>query len=348
LRAAAKADSPLEALALAAGQVPTPLFDGYAAFMAARTLMAGCNLGVFASLREDGPATAAELAGRLGYDPLGTDALLTALHTMEYLEADGDRRYSNAAVVDRWLKPLEPFVGVFTYDMWEVWSGVEDAVRTGTPAGLHDRPDDDPHWERYMRGLYALSELIGPTLARAVGVPRGATSLLDVAGGHGGLAKALCDRTPGLQATVLELEGAARTGRALAAEHGFADRVRWEVGDMFTSDLGGPHDVVLAGQILHHLAPEDCVRLLSRCREATGPGGIVAVYEQERPPDGKRGHQIGVLTGLMFFAYSRARTYTADEVCGFMRDAGLGTPKVKRPLRMAGTFVATATAAGRD
>ena len=322
--------------------MPTPLFDGYAAFMAARTLMAGCELGIFSSLRDHGPATADELAARLSYDPRGTDALLCALHTMEYLDADG-ARYRNAAVVDRWLRPLEPFVGVFAYDMWEVWSGVEDAVRTGKPAGLHDRPGDDPHWERYMRGLYALSELVGRDLARAVGVPRGATSMLDVAGGHGGFSKALCDRTPGLRSTVLELEGAARIGRTLAEEHGFADRVRWEVGDMFTSDLGGPHDVVLVGQILHHLAPEDCVRLLGRCRAATRPGGVVAVYEQERPKPGRRGHQIGVLTGLMFFAYSRARTYTADEVRGFMRDAGLDGVKVKRPLRMAGTFVAVAT-----
>ena len=345
LRAAAKADNPLEALALAAGQVPTPLFDGYAAFMAARTLMAGCNLGVFSSLRSGGPATADELAARLGYDPLGTDALLVALHTMEYLDAGSDGRYRNASVVDRWLKPLEPFVGVFTYDMWDVWGGVEDAVRTGTPAGLHERPDDDPHWERYMRGLFALSELVGADLARAVGVPRGATSLLDVAGGHGGFAKALCDRVAGLQGTVLELEGAARIGREIAREHGFADRVKWQVGDMFEADLGGPHDVVLAGQILHHLSPEDCIRLLVRCRQATRPGGVVAVYEQERPPDGKRGHQIGVLTGLMFFAYSRARTYTADEIRGFMREAGVEGVKVKRPLRMAGTFVAVGTPA---
>jgi 2-polyprenyl-3-methyl-5-hydroxy-6-metoxy-1,4-benzoquinol methylase len=109
---------------------------------------------------------------------------------------------------------------------------------------------------------------------------------------------------------------------------------------MFDADLGGPYDVALAGQIVHHLSPEDAVRLLARARDAVRPGGLVAVYEQERPPAGERGHAIGVLTGLMFFAYSRARTYTADEVRGFLREAGLESVRVKRPIRLPGTFVA--------
>ena len=112
---------------------------------------------------------------------------------------------------------------------------------------------------------------------------------------------------------------------------------------MFEADLDGPHDIALAGQIVHHLSPEDAVRLLERACGAVHPGGIVAVYEQERPPTGKRGHPIGVLTGLMFYAYSRARTYTADEVCGFLRAAGLSDVRVRRPIRLAGTFVAVGT-----
>jgi 2-polyprenyl-3-methyl-5-hydroxy-6-metoxy-1,4-benzoquinol methylase len=324
---------------MAARQVPTPLFDVYAAFMTARTIMAGSSLGVFDALA-DRPATAPELAERLSLDPLGTDALLVALHTIGYLDSDRDGRYRPADVVGRWLEPLRAFVVDFSYDMWEAWGQVEHAVRTGEPVGgLHDRPGDDPHWERYMRGLFALSRMAGSDLARAVGAkdPR---TLLDIAGGHGGFSIAMCERHPGLSATVLELEGAARVGRAIVAEEGFADRVTYQVGDMFDADLGGPYDVALAGQIVHHLSPEDAVRLLARARDAVRPGGLVAVYEQERPPAGERGHAIGVLTGLMFFAYSRARTYTADEVRGFLREAGLESVRVKRPIRLPGTFVA--------
>ena len=339
MRTGARPENPFEVAALAAGQVPTPLFDVYVAFATARTIMAGASLGVFDALRER-PDTAEGLAGRLSLDPQGTDALCVALHTLGYLDADG-ATYSNAKVVDRWLEPLRPYVVDFDYDMWDAWGRLEETLRTGEPVGgLHDREPDDPHWERYMRGLSVLARMAGGDIARAIGAkePR---ALLDLAGGHGGFSIAMCERHPGLRATVLELEGAARIGRTLVEEAGFSDRVEYVVGDMFAADLGGPYDVVLAGQIVHHLSPADAVRLLERAREAVAPGGIVAVYEQERPPAGKRGHAIGVLTGLMFFAYSKARTYTCDEVAGFLRDAGLADVAVKRPIRLPGTFVAT-------
>ena len=340
MRAGARPENPLEALGLAARQVPTPLFDVYVGFMTARTIMAGCSLGVFDALREE-PASAEELAARLSLDPLGADALAVALHTLGYLELGADGRYANAAVVDRWLAPLEPFVGTFTYDMWDAWGQVERAVRTGEPVGLHEHDPDDPHWERYMRGLLALARMAGPDIARAVRA-RDPRSMLDLAGGHGGFSMALCDRHAGLRSRVVELEGAARVGRRLVAEAGYADRISYAVGDMFAADLGGPHDLAFAGQIVHHLAPEDCVRLLQRARDAVRPGGLAAVYEQERPPPGRRGQAIGVLTGLMFFAYSRARTYTADEVAGFLREAGWEDVRIRRPPRLAGTFVAVA------
>jgi len=47
MRIATRADNPFERLAMAAGQVPTPLFDTYVAFFTARAVMAGTSLGIF-------------------------------------------------------------------------------------------------------------------------------------------------------------------------------------------------------------------------------------------------------------------------------------------------------------
>ena len=52
MRIATRADNPFERLAMAAGQVPTPLFDTYVAFFTARAVMAGASLGIFAALAE--------------------------------------------------------------------------------------------------------------------------------------------------------------------------------------------------------------------------------------------------------------------------------------------------------
>jgi hypothetical protein len=101
-----------------------------------------------------------------------------------------------------------------------------------------------------------------------------------------------------------------------------ADRIEFVVGDMFTSDLGEGYDIATAFQILHHFDQDVNVELLTRAREALRDGGTVAVLEQERPPKGERGSTIGALTGLLFYATSRARTYTAKELTTFVAVPG--------------------------
>ena len=195
--------------------------------------------------------------------------------------------------------------------MWDEFSRVEDAIRTGESSGLHARDPDDPYWERYMRGLFDLTRLAGDDVARMIPA-RNPKRMLDLAGGHGGYAIAMCRRHDDLTATIVELEGAARIGREIVREQGMADRIDFLVGDMFTSDLGEGYDVATAFQILHHFDEDVNVELLTRAREALRDGGTVAVLEQERPQPGERGSTIGALTGLLFYATSRARTYTAE------------------------------------
>lgn len=349
MRVALRAEGPLERLAQLAGQVPEPLFETYVAMMAARTIMAGSSLGLVAALHEQ-PDDAAGLARRLGHDEAGLDVLLTALHSLGYLDSRG-AAYAPSPKAERWLLPDAPtsidgFTTVFGYDMWDTFAQLEQAVHSGEPIGLHDREPDDPYWERYMRGLFELSRLTGDTLARLIPA-RSPRSLLDLAGGHGGYSMALCRRHEGLRATVLELEGAARIGRRIVAEEGMQERVAYETGDLFEADLGEGHDIVMANSILHHLDGEASVRLLARAREALAPGGTMAVLELERPDEGDRGTQVGTLTGVLFYVTSRARTYRAKELRSFFEAAGYEDVRSRRHPRLPGNVVTLGRAPAR-
>ena len=336
-------ESPIEAAGMAVpGLVPRSLFECYFAPMMARTIMAGVSLGIFEALAEQ-PDDAAGLARRLELDPAGVDALLIALHSQRYLERR-DGGYRNGAEVRRHLlasspQPLVECMGGFTYDMWNAFSQLEETVRSGEQLGLHEGLEpEDPFWERYMRGLRELADLRAGAVTRLIAAdsPR---KLLDLAGGHGGYSIAMCRRHPGLEATVLELEGAARVGRAIVAEAGMEDRVTFEVGDIFTSELGAGYDVAMANSILHHFDPERDVELLRRARGALRPGGTMAVVEQERPPDGKRGTQIGALTGMLFYITSKVRTYTAEELRSFLERAGFEGVRARRHVTAPGIVV---------
>ena len=80
---------------------------------------------------------------------------------------------------------------------------------------MHDRPSDDPFWRTYILGQYELARLASKSVARAVRLPHDATSVLDIAGGHGEYAMALCRRHDGLRATVVDLPGSVAIGREI-------------------------------------------------------------------------------------------------------------------------------------
>ena len=346
MRVATKAETVQERLALAAGLVPTPLLETFEAMAMARTIMAGASLGIFDALAEK-PDSADGLARRLRLDERGTDILLVALHALGYVE-EREGRYRNAPAVEKFVLPDSPqsvraYVETFNRDMWDEFSRVDEAVRTGETSGLHSRDPDDPYWERYMRGLFDLTRLGGAEVAKLIPA-RGPKRMLDLAGGHGGYAIAMCRRHPDLTVTIAELEGAARIGRQIVSEEGMADRVEFLVGDMFETDLGRGYDVVTAFQIVHHFDQDRNVELLTRAREAIREGGTVAVLEQERPPAGERGSTIGALTGLLFFVTSRARTYTADEIATFIEAAGFNRVRRRRSQRLPGHVLVTGRA----
>ena len=64
------------------------------------------------------------------------------------------------------------------------------------------------------------------------------------------------------------------------------------------------------------------VAMLRRACEALRPGGTMVVLDLERAEPGKRGTQIGTLTGLLFYVTSHARTYSGRELEGFLEAAG--------------------------
>lgn len=341
--AAERAAIALSRLGVRPPNVPAPLLDTYLAMISARTIMAATSLGVFRALDQQ-PSTSEELAGWLGLDPLGTHALLTALHALGYLTIHGGS-YRNATVARRFLVPgspqsLDAWVGRFDYDTWASLGQLEACLRDGRDLELHRRAPDDPLWDGYMRGLFQLSRLSAGIVARKVRIRR-PERLLDLAGGHGGYSIAMCRRHPGLHATVVELEGAARVGRCIVTEAGMDGRVEFRIGDMLKVDVGSGYDIAMANAILQNLPPEACSALLRRARVALRERGTMVVVELEHPSPGSRGHLASTLASVLFSALTRTRAYTVEELRGWLREAGFRRIRVTRPPRLPGSVILT-------
>jgi SAM-dependent methyltransferase len=315
---------------------PDPYFDSFTALVAARTLTTAVLLGVFDALHEQ-PATAAELAARLGLDPLGADTLLTALTTLGYVEADGDL-VRNAPVSEEQLVRSSPdsiatFVGEQADLHWQTLALLPDAVRDGRAYAMHEeRRHESARWEAYIRGLYEISRPEHDANAALVPVedPR---LLVDVAGGHGAFSMAMCRRHTALRATVIDLPPAAAVGRKIVEEDGYADRVSFREGDVFEVGLGEPADVISAFNLIHHLPQERDRELCRMARESLRPDGCLVIGDSARPEPGEQASQHGAISSILFYAWSHSRNFRPSEIRAWMEEAGFGEVTIHRNPR---------------
>ncbi len=320
----------VEVLGVALNLIPTPVPQTLFAPPVARVIQVGVAVGLFERLARGGPASGADLARDLSLQPAGTRLLCECLAAMGHLRAGRDGRYRLSRRSRRWLDPRSPravtayIAHSATY--WAWWESLEGLVRDGTNVELHDAPAGDPSWELYVRGQYELARLSAPEVAKALELPPDARSVLDVAGAHGWFAAALCERHPGLRATVLDLPGSAAVGRAIMRETGHADRVTHVDGSALEADLGGLHDLALVFNLVHHLEPEAILALLRRIHDALVPGGEVAVLDLfARPRGSKPGGE--AFLGLFFHLTSGADLLAPDELRALLAQAGFAPPR---------------------
>ncbi len=108
------------------------------------------------ALAEEG-ATPNSVAATLGLDPVGTEALLTALATLGYVETDADGIYSPTTAGGRLVTGVSHsvahFVGAYNAYAWDMLSGLDEVLLGEKAPASHQRPPGDHFWESYIRGL---------------------------------------------------------------------------------------------------------------------------------------------------------------------------------------------------
>ncbi|XP_004293905.1 PREDICTED: trans-resveratrol di-O-methyltransferase-like [Fragaria vesca subsp. vesca] len=99
----------------------------------------------------------------------------------------------------------------------------------------------------------------------------GLSSLVDVGGGTGKVARILCEAFPNLKCTVLELP-------QVVANLQDSANLKFIAGDMFHAIP--PADAILLKLTLHALSDEECLKVLKKCREAipdNGKGKVIII-----------------------------------------------------------------------
>jgi len=301
-----------------------PIDDVFGGMFKYSALVVAAKLGLFRAL-EAGPLDLAELARTLETDEQGTRALADVLVIEDYLELH-DGHYAQGPLARRWLdsdgpRDFTPAL-LWGYELWNVLWELPQAVREGAPAQSlwerwAERPDAGKDFADYMK---VKSTLTVEPIVDETPVPTGARRLLDLGGSHGLHSIAFCTRYPDLTATVMDLPEALTGTAQAAAEAGLGDRITTKPGSFFTDDLGEDYDVVLLFEILHCLGPEDNAELITRAARVLRPGGVIVILEDVA---GAEPDEHNSAFSLCMFACTGDRTYTLEEIGGWLTDAGL-------------------------
>ena len=312
--------------------VPAPYLDAYLAVAQAHTLVAATRLGLWSGL----PATTDELARVCGADRDRLEVLLNALRALRYVRRRG-RDWHPTRRSRPWLgRPdqtgLDATVGELAWHNARGLQRLDEVVRGEPPAGLHERDPGDPVWDGYQASMVELARQVLP-VARTT-VPQDARRVLDLGGGPGTFAIALCRERPDVHVTVADLPAAAARGRERVAAAGLSDRITYLEGDATTADLGEGFDAVTCNQLLHNLDRPTAVAMLSAGRRAARPGGQVSVLDIDHEAT-----RAGALASVVFLAWMGSRAWRGDELVAMAGEAGLHDVTLSYPARLAGGVV---------
>jgi ubiquinone/menaquinone biosynthesis C-methylase UbiE len=303
------------------------------AYRSSAIFFAASDFDVFSTLAV-GPMTAQQVAAKAGAKPEPMRLLLESCVDAGLLHRDGER-FVNTPTADTFLVRGRPAFlgGALTYarDLYPAWGGLADLVKTGRPTMPPNTilGDDKAKTRAFVMAMHERALGIGSVLPQIVDLS-GRTRLLDIGGGPGTYSVALCRKTPGLNATVLDRPGVLEVSRELIEAAGFAERVSLMPGNYLETPFGSGFDVALLSGMMHRETADGVLLLLKKAFTALDAGGQVIVSDVFFDDDRKNTPPFTTSFALnMMLTSEHGSAHAKTEMVRWMGEAGFGAIEVR-------------------
>ena len=265
---------------------PELIFETLNAYQRSAALRAAIELDLFRAIGE-GPGDVESLAKQCAASTRGVRILCDYLTVIGLLEkAEGRYRHTPSSAV--FLDPSSPacvasiarFLG-HPY-MAEPFIRLAEVVRSGHTVlpGEGTVDAENPIWVEFAHSMAPMMRpMAGALGAVAIDGLSGPLRVLDIAAGHGLFGIEVAKLNPQAEITAVDWQAVLQVALSNARQAGVEQRYHLLPGSAFDVEYGGPYDIVLVTNFLHHFGPEVCVGLLRKVRAALRPGGRAATLE---------------------------------------------------------------------
>jgi len=303
-------------------------------FWPSRAVLTAAELDVF-NVLVHGRKTAAEVARQVKADERGTELLLNALAGLGMLEKRGERFTNAPAALESFVKGSPRYMGdmlMHAARLWESWSRLTEAVRTGKPAR-------GPVWgpaeaEGFALAMHNNALQCAPVAAQILKPLLGSRrSLLDVGGGPGTYSVFFAKTNPKLCCTVLDLPATLKVTRRVVEQFGLSNRISLFPCDYKKEAMPSGYDAAWLSHVIHSEDEGGNRRLVAKAFGALNPGGLILIQDFVLN-EARTAPVSNALFALNMLVNTPAgRTYTAREIGGWLKKAGFRNVR-KLPMEM--------------
>ncbi|HJU52952.1 MAG TPA: class I SAM-dependent methyltransferase [Pyrinomonadaceae bacterium] len=267
---------------------PSPIlfFETVNAYQRSAAVKAAVELDVFTAISE-GNQTAGAVAEKSGASERGVRILCDYLTVIGFLKKENGA-YSLTPDSAVFLNKNSPgYMGdaigfLLSPMLMKGFETLTDAVRQGGTVIPEEGTiaPEHPIWVEFARAMAPMMTMPAQMMTQKLGTEAGRKlRVLDIAAGHGMYGISLARANPDAEIVAVDWPNVLEVAKENARKAGIESRYSTIPGSAFDVDFGGPYDVVLLTNFLHHFDVETCVKLLEKVHAALVEDGRAVTVE---------------------------------------------------------------------
>ena len=291
----------------------------------ARALQAAFELGIVDRLANNSPCAATAVFETADVDQLGSSFLQQMLVAGGVIEVDSEeicltehfcRALPFRDVLEAKLKFAELVASDYFDRLPQLLKSTEDFMASSRLFEVFDygrcidvTTENCMKASRWMQLTTMLTRYEAPVCCEFYNFGRH-QHMLDIGGNSGEFALQVCQRSPGLTASVMDLPVVCQVGQRHVASAGEQQRISFHPGNMLEDEFPQYVDLISWKSVLHDWPDQHAKHLLKRTWDTLPAGGSVLIFEREAWDVSVQPTGYGLLPVLLFFrSYRQPSAY---------------------------------------